>query len=33
MEDRAGVVAIILGALISAWTLAKTWGGKKNKKI
>lgn len=31
MEDRAGIVAILLGAVITAWTVGKTWFGKKNK--
>jgi hypothetical protein len=29
--DRTGMVAIILGALVTVWTVGKTWGGKKNK--
>ena len=27
--DRTGMVAIILGSLITVWTVGKTWGGKK----
>ena len=31
MEDKSALVAIILGALISIWTVSKTWGKRKNK--
>jgi len=27
--DKSVLVAIILGALISAWTVGKTWGNKR----
>lgn len=30
--DRTTMVAIILGSLITAWTVGKTWFGKNNKK-
>ena len=29
--DKSVIVAIILGSVISAWTLYKTWGDKKSK--
>jgi len=30
--DRTGMAAIILGSLITSWTVYKTWFGKNNKK-
>jgi len=29
--DKTALVAIVLGALISIWTVSKTWGKGKNK--
>lgn len=30
--DRTSLAAVILGALISIWTVSKTWGKGKNKE-
>ncbi len=32
MEDRASLVALILGALISIWTVGMTWRVKNKNK-
>lgn len=32
MKDNAAFIAVILGALISTWTVSKTWGTKRKNK-
>jgi len=33
MNDKAVVIAIILGALISTWTVSRTWRSKKKNPL